>query len=197
MWEGAAERLEGRIVVVEPLAPAHEPGLWEAAQDPEIWRWLPVNAVAERESFHLWLEDALARADAGLDVPFAVVDARSAVPLGSTRYLTLRPEHRGLEIGWTWLGRRAWGSGANAEAKLLLLGHAFETLGCMRVEFKTDARNERSRAALEALPARFEGIFQKHMLVRDGRLRDSAYYAITDDDWPAVKANLEARLERK
>jgi RimJ/RimL family protein N-acetyltransferase len=197
VWDRVAERLEGRIVVVEPLVPAHEEGLWEAALDEAVWRWLPVNAVADRESFHLWFEDALARADAGLDVPFTVVDARTAAPLGSTRYLNLRPEHSGLEIGWTWLAPSAWGSGANAEAKLLLLGHAFDTLGCMRVEFKTDARNERSRAALEALPARFEGIFVKHMLVRDGQLRDSAYYAITDDEWPAVRANLEARLERK
>jgi RimJ/RimL family protein N-acetyltransferase len=197
VWERVAERLEGRIVVVEPLAPAHEAGLWEAALDEAVWRWLPVNAVADRESFHAWFEDALARADAGLDVPFTVVDARTGAPLGSTRYLNLRPEHRGLEIGWTWLAPSAWGSGANAEAKLLLLGHAFDTLGCMRVEFKTDAKNERSRAALEALPARFEGIFVKHMLVRDGQLRDSAYYAITDDEWPAVRANLEARVERK
>ena len=88
------------------------------------------------------------------------------------------------------------GTGANAEAKLLLLAHAFDTLGCMRVEFKTDALNERSRAALEALPARFEGIFRKHMLVRDGALRDSAYYAITDDEWPVVRTNLERRLQR-
>jgi RimJ/RimL family protein N-acetyltransferase len=108
--------------------------------------------------------------------------------------MTLRPEHRGLEIGWTWHARRVWGTGVNVETKLLLLAHAFETLGCMRVEFKTDARNERSRAALEALPARFEGIFAKHMLVRGGEVRDSAYYAITDDDWPAVRANLERRL---
>jgi RimJ/RimL family protein N-acetyltransferase len=191
MWERAAARLEGDLVVVEPLGPEHEDDLWEAAQDPAIWRWLPWHAAADRESFHAWLEDALERRDAGLDVPFAVVDRKSGRAIGSTRYLTLRPEHRGLEIGWTW------GTGANAEAKLLLLRHAFETLGCMRVEFKTDALNERSRAALEALPARFEGIFVKHMLVRDGALRDSAYYAITDDEWPAVRANLERRLQAK
>ncbi len=126
-----------------------------------------------------------------------VVDRQSGKAIGSTRYLTLRPEHRGLEIGWTWNARSAWGSGANVEAKLLLLRHAFETLGCLRVEFKTEALNERSRAALEALPARFEGIFRKHMLVRDDDLRDSAYYAITDDEWPAVRANLERRLRAR
>jgi RimJ/RimL family protein N-acetyltransferase len=158
---------------------------------------MPWHAAADRESFHRWLGDALARRDEGLDVPFAVLDRRSGKAIGSTRYLTLRPEHRGLEIGWTWNARSFWGSGANAEAKLLLLRHAFETLGCMRVEFKTDALNDRSRAALEALPARFEGVFRKHMLVRDGAVRDSAYYAITEDEWPAVKANLARRLQAK
>ena len=125
---------------------------------------------------------------------FGVLDAAGA-PIGSTRYLNVRPEHRGLEIGWTWLTPATWRSGANAEAKLLLLEHAFERLGCIRVEFKTDAKNDRSRRALEALPAQFEGIFRKHMLVRGGELRDSAYYAIVDDEWPAVRANLERRLE--
>ncbi len=197
MWERLAERLEGRLVVVEPLGPEHEEGLWEAAQDTEVWRCMPWHAAADRESFRRWLDEALERGDAGLDVPFAVIESRTGAPLGSTRYLALRPEHRGLEIGWTWTARRAWGTGVNVEAKLLLLRHAFETLACMRVEFKTDALNMRSRAALEALPARFEGIFRKHMLVRDGELRDSAWYAITDDEWPAVRANLERRLQAK
>ena len=195
MWERVSERLEGRLVVVEPLGPEHEDGLWEAAQDPEVWRWLPWHAAADRESFHRWLEDALARRGAGLDVPFALVDASTGAPLGSTRYLTLRPEHRGLEIGWTWLARSTWGTGANAEAKLLLLAHAFETLGCIRVEFKTDALNERSRIALEALPARFEGIFRKHMLVRGGEVRDSAFYSIVEDEWPSVERTLISRLD--
>jgi N-acetyltransferase len=198
VWERLAERLEGRLAVVEPLARDHEEGLWHAAtSDPEIWRWMFVDAAASRGAFRAWLEDALERGAAGVEAPFAVLDSASGTPLGSTRYLSLRPEHRGLEIGWTWLARQAWGTGVNVEAKLLLLTHAFETLGCMRVEFKTDARNARSRAALEALPARFEGIFRKHMVVQGGDIRDSAYYAITDGDWPPVRANLERRLSEK
>jgi len=193
VWDGLAERLEGRLVVVEPLRASHEDGLFAAAQDMD-WTWMPVDASASRDAFSGWLADALARDRAGLDVPFVTLDAVSGEPLGSTRYLNLRPEHRGLEIGWTWLRRSAWGSGANVEAKLLMLDHAFERHGCMRVEFKTDARNERSRRALEALPARFEGVFAKHMLVQGGQVRDSAWYSITDEDWPAVRANLERRL---
>ena len=195
MWEGLGTRLEGRFVVLEPLSTLHEVALFEAAQDMD-WTWMPVDPSAHRAAFHAWLVEALARGEAGLDVPLATLEAGSGRPIGSTRYLNLRPEHRGLEIGWTWLTRSAWGSGANAEAKLLMLVHAFETLGCMRVEFKTDARNERSRRALESLPARHEGVFGKHMLVQQGRVRDSAWYAITDDEWPAVKRALEQRLSR-
>jgi N-acetyltransferase len=197
MWEGMAQRLEGRIVVVEPLTAEHEPGLWRAASDPEVWRWLPWNGGESEETFHAWMKEALERSEAGIDCAFTVLDARSGEPLGSTRYLALRPEHRGVEIGWTWLGPAAWRTGANAEAKLLLLEHAFSNLGCMRVEFKTDALNARARAALEALPSRFEGIFEKHMLVRGGTVRDSAWYAITDDEWPAVRENLERRVSAK
>ena len=195
-WEGIAPRLEGAVVVVEPLAPAHEDGLWEAASDPSVWRWMPVNAIESRETFAAWFAEAVERTAAGLDQAFVVLDAGTGAPLGSTRYLALRPEHRGLEIGWTWLSADAWGTGANVEAKLLLMGHAFDELGCIRVEFKTDALNERSRAALEALPARFEGIFRKHMVVRDGALRDSAWYSVTDEEWPAVRQNLLDRLSR-
>jgi N-acetyltransferase len=197
LWEGIAERLEGRIVVVEPLTADHEPGLWRAASDPEVWRWLPWNGGESEATFHAWVEDALARSASGIDCAFAVLDAVGSEPVGSTRYLALRPEHRVLEIGWTWLGPAAWRTGANAEAKYLLLRHAFEDLGCMRVEFKTDALNTRARTALEALPAHFEGISLKHMLVRGGTVRDSAWYAITDDDWPAVRANLERRVREK
>jgi RimJ/RimL family protein N-acetyltransferase len=192
-WPGLAARLEGRLVVVEPLRRSHAEGLRLAAADAAVWRWMTAPAD-EPEGFESWLEAALAAAEEGTEAPFAILLRDSVEPVGSTRFMTLRPEHRGLEIGWTWHARRVWGTGVNVETKLLLLAHAFETLGCMRVEFKTDARNERSRGALEALPARFEGIFAKHMLVRGGEVRDSAYYAITDDDWPAVRANLERRL---
>lgn len=195
MWEGAASRLEGRVVVLEPLTPAHETGLFAAAQDMD-WSWMPVDPSGSPAQFARLVEEALELAAIGEQVPFATLSAETGIPIGSTRYLALRPEHRGLEIGWTWLARSAWGTGANVEAKLLLLEHAFERLGCMRVEFKTDARNERSRKALAALPAEYEGVFRKHMLAGNDRerLRDSAWYAIVDDDWPAVKANLARRL---
>ena len=196
VWERLAERLEGRFVVLEPLTRAHAEGLFAAAADAEIWRWMNVLAH-EREAFEDWLGAALEAARAGREAPFAILLGEGGEPVGSSRYLTLRPEHRGLEIGHTWHARRVWGTGVNVEAKYLLLRHAFEELGCLRVEFKTDARNERSRAALEALPARFEGIFRKHMVVRGGELRDSAYYAVVDDEWPEVKANLERRLSRR
>ena len=187
--------LEGNIVRLEPLARRHEEGLFEAAQDERIWRWMPYDASASSERFHAWLEDALAASEAGTEGAFATLDAGTGRPVGSTRYLALRPEHRGLEIGWTWLAPVCWQTGANVEAKLLMLRHAFEDLGCLRVEFKTDARNDRSRAALAALPAQFEGVFRKHMLVRGGQRRDSAYYSVIDDEWPEVMENLEQRLD--
>jgi RimJ/RimL family protein N-acetyltransferase len=186
--------LEGSLVTLRPLAPEHERPLFVAADHPEVWRWMPTNAVASREAFAGWIATALEAAKAGREGPFCVFDA-SGTPIGSMRYLALRPEHAGLEIGYSWLTPPAWRSGANVEAKLLLLEHAFDRLGCMRVEFKTDARNERSRRALEALGCRFDGIFPKHMLVRHGDIRDSAWYSIVDDDWPGVRARLETRLE--
>ena len=196
-WEEIARPLEGSLVVLEPLDAGHEEGLYEAArEDRAAWRWLPHDASESRVAFRSWLEEALAASEAGTEAAFATFDAQTGGILGSTRYLTLRPEHRGLEIGWTWLSPSAWGTGANAEAKLLMLGRAFGTLGCMRVEFQTNARNERSRAALESLPARFEGVFRKHKIVQRGEIRDTAYYSITDDEWPEVEANLRRRLAR-
>ena len=203
MWEKLARRLGGSLVVLEPLEPRHEQGLFEAAQDPRIWRYLPFDAgggthypAETSEGFRRWMQSALAESEAGNEAAFATLDAESGAPIGSTRYLALRPAHRGLEIGWTWLAPPYWRTGANVEAKLLMLEHAFERLHCMRVEFKTDARNERSRAALAVLPARFEGIFRQHMVVRGDRYRDSAYYSIVDDEWKEVKENLRHRLAR-
>ena len=189
--------LTGRVVRLEPLAPKHGDDLWEASRDPLMWRWLPVVQPQTRSDWDAWLEAAYERTEAGLERAFATVLLADGRAAGSTRFLNIHPEHRTLEIGWTWLAPSAWGTGANAEAKLLQMEYAFETLGCRRVEFKTDALNERARPALAALPAQFEGIFRKHMLVRDGAVRDSAYYAITDEEWPAVKATLERRLQGK
>ena len=138
------------------------------------------------------MEQALTAAAAGTEIPLVTVREEEVV--GSTRFLALRPEHRSVEIGWTWLHPSAWGTGANVEAKLLQLRHAFGSWGCRRVELKTDALNQRSRGALEALGATFEGIHRKHMLVRGGENRDSAWYSVTDDDWPDVQAGLESRL---
>jgi len=144
---------------------------------------------ASREAFHAWFERMQETV-----LGFAqVVDGR---PLGHTSYLNVRADDRVLEIGNTWLAPEAWGTGANTEAKFLLMQHAFEEEGYLRVEFKTDAQNERARAALAALPAEFEGIFRKHMLVRGGERRDSAWYVVIDDDWPRVKAALRERIAR-
>ena len=197
MWPELAERLEGSRVVLEPVEPRHRELLWEAAQDPATWRITSADVGGSREAFGLYWKQMRDASAAGHEVPFATIDRARGRVVGSTRFLTLRPEHRGVEIGHTWLRSDVWQTGINVEAKLLMLKHAFERCGCMRVEFKTDERNERSRKAMEALPARFEGIFRKHMLVRDGDVRNSAYYAIVDDDWPDVRANLERRLAKK
>jgi N-acetyltransferase len=189
MWEDIALPLRGRVVTLEPLARAHLDGLRAAAADDRIWKFM-VTTDVER-----WLADAVAEHDAGRRIQFVVLRDETAV--GSTSYLSLAPEHLRLEIGNTWLNPSAWGSGANVEAKYLLLRHAFEKLDCRRVEFKTDAGNERARAALAALPAQFEGIHRKHMVVRGGERRDSAWYAVIDDEWPEVKAALERRLGAK
>jgi len=195
MWEELTQRLEGKLIVLEPIREEHREPLRAAAADPVIWRWMQVDG-SETDGFDRWFVHALREAAAEREAPFVTTERDGGRVLGSTRFLSLRPEHRGVEIGNTWLARSAWSSGANVEAKLLMLEHAFERVGAMRVEFKTDARNVESRRALEALPATFEGVFRKHMLIHVG-IRDSAYYAITDDDWPAVKANLEHRLEAR
>ena len=193
--ENLTTTLEGSIVTLEPLRPEHAEELWEAAQAPEIWAWLA--NLNERARFDYWLELSFEAAEAGREGPFVTRLNADGRPVGSSRFLNVRAADRVVEIGWTWLNPRAWRSGANVEAKLLMMGHAFETLDCVRVEFKTDARNERSRAALAALPARFEGILCNHMIVPDVGQRDSAYYSVIPSEWPAVRRNLESRLGRE
>ena len=195
MWHDLMQRLEGQLIALEPIREEHREPLRAAAADPIIWAWMQFDG-SEPEGFDRWFAHALLEAEAEREAPFVTIQREGGAVLGSTRYMTLRPEHRGVEIGNTWLAQSAWSTGANVEAKLLMLEHAFERVGAMRVEFKTDARNEESRRALEALPATFEGVFRKHMLIHAG-IRDSAYYAITDDDWPAVKTNLERRLQAR
>ena len=190
-WVETTGRLEGRLVVLEPLARGHEEPLRAAAQDAELWRFGLADFGA---LFAKWWEYAISAQRAGAEIPFATVERATGRVVGSSRFMTLRPEHRGIEIGSTWVVRDLWRSGVNVEAKLLMLEHAFERLGCARVEFKTEATNERSRAALAALPAQFEGVLRKHMLVRGGEWRDSAYYSVVEDDWPEVRAALERRL---
>jgi RimJ/RimL family protein N-acetyltransferase len=177
--------LTGRLVRVEPLEELHREGLREAAaEDPDVFRYMTWPGDFDR-----WFDDALAQAT---DIAFAVVGPSGAA--GSTRYLNYAPEHRRVEIGWTWLRPSVHRTGVNVEAKLLLLEHAFEQHGMQRVEFKTDARNERTRGSLLKLGAQFEGIARKHMMLPTGP-RDSAWYAITEDDWPDVKSRLLRRLE--
>jgi N-acetyltransferase len=195
-WAGRlAVPLQAELVALEPLEPAHADELWAAAQEPEIWRWL-AHIGSSREYFDHWLELSLSAHREGREGVFATRDRRSGRLVGSTRYLAVRPADRVVEIGWTWLNPAAWRTGINVEQKLLLLEHAFEALECVRVELKTDARNERSRAAMEAIPAQFEGIMRNHMFVPDVGQRDSAYFSVIDAEWPAVRANLERRLSR-
>jgi N-acetyltransferase len=185
-FENLTQRLEGRIVVLEPLGPEHVEGIRAAAADERIWTWMWTTDL------DAWLEHTF-----GSEVlyPFAVL--KDGTVIGSTSYLLWEPQHLRVEIGNTWNHPSTWNTGANVEAKYLLLRHAFEDLGFRRVEFKTDAKNERARRALAALPAEFEGIHRKHMVVRGGERRDSAWYAVIDDDWPGVKAALERRIQAK
>ena len=180
---------------LEPLATEHEDDLWLASRDPRTWRWLSVVQPQTREEWTAFVGQATDAAGAGTEIP--LVTHRGDEIVGSTRFLALRPEHRSVEIGWTWLHPSVWGTGVNVEAKFLQLQHAFDVWGCRRVEWKTDAHNERSCRALEALGATFEGVHRNHMLVRDGENRDSAWYSVTDEEWPRVRAHLEARLAQK
>jgi RimJ/RimL family protein N-acetyltransferase len=187
--------LEGRIVRLEPLELAHVPRLAEVALDPAIWRWTIARPKTE-DDLRDWTAAAIRGRDAGTESPFATIELATGRPIGSTRFMNIALEHRRLEIGWTWLAPAWQRSGANREAKLLMLGYAFDTLGCRRVEFKTDSNNEASRAALLGIGATFEGIFRKHIVMPNDGVRHSAWYSVIDDEWPAVRARLETGLRR-
>jgi RimJ/RimL family protein N-acetyltransferase len=189
-----ATTLEGTRIRLEPLGEEHHAALCAVGLDDEIWRWSPkpVRTAAEMAAY---IAFALAERAAGRALPFAIIDKATGRVIGSTRYGAIETAHRRVEIGWTWLGRAWQRTAANTEAKYLLLQHAFETLGCIRVELKTDALNERSRAAIRRIGAREEGVLRSHMVTASGRLRDSVYYSILDAEWPQVKRELESRLK--
>jgi RimJ/RimL family protein N-acetyltransferase len=193
MWANLSTPLTGQHVELQPLTPHHADGLRAAAADERISSWLPVP-LHEPRWFDWWLEDARAAFAERREVTFATVRRVDGAILGNTRFIEPRERDRCVEIGWTWLAPHAWRTGAHVEAKLLMLAQAFEVAGCIRVELKTDARNERSRRAMEALPAQFEGVHRQHRIRLDGTLRDSAWYSVIDREWPEVRANLERRL---
>jgi RimJ/RimL family protein N-acetyltransferase len=187
--------LEGEVVRLEPMSVDHLGGLIAAGRDPRIWTWMPTDGSSP-DGMRELVDAALAARDARTQIPFVTIARATGRVVGSSRYLAPAPADLRVEIGWTWLDPAVQRTAVNTEAKLLMLGHAFEALGCRRVELKTDALNEQSRAAILGVGATFEGIFRKHMVMPGGRARDSAYYSIVDDEWPAIRERLQARLER-
>src|SRR5579864_3804800 len=187
-------RLEGRHVRLEPLALSHHAALAAVGLDEDLWRWIPVPVRTPQE-MRAYIETALEEQARGVSLPFAIIEKASGRAIGSTRYGNIDRMHRRVEIGWTWVAREWQRTPINAEAKYLLLRHAFETLGCIRVELKTDSLNEKSRAAILRIGAREEGIFRNHMITASGRIRHTVYFSIVDNEWPIVKARLEQRLK--
>jgi RimJ/RimL family protein N-acetyltransferase len=188
--------LVGRHVRLEPLGLDHVPGLMAAGADESIWRFMPYGTVVTSERMTAHVQDVLVRQERGTDVPFAVVLQATGQPVGCTRYLNIERPHRGLEIGGTWYTPAQQRTGVNTECKYLLLRHAFESLGCLRVQLRTDSRNERSQRAIERIGAIREGVLRKHMLLPDGYVRDTVVYSVVDNEWPAVKALLERLMQR-
>ncbi|HEY0737905.1 MAG TPA: GNAT family protein [Herpetosiphonaceae bacterium] len=186
--------LEGQVVRLEPLTLAHLDQLCEVALDEDLWRWTTTQ-VRTRDELREYIEAALQSQQQGTALPFATIERASGRAIGSTRYGNIEMRDRRVEIGWTWVGRPWQRTAVNTEAKYLMLRHAFETLGCIRVELKTDALNERSRRAILRIGAREEGILRQHMITASGRLRDTVYFSVLDREWPEVKAALEARIQ--
>ena len=188
--------LYGDAAKLEPLDPSHAEDLLAAGADPEIWRYMPIPQPGSVTEVRQWIDEAWKLAATGEQLPFAIIDPETGRAVGSTRYLEIHRNWRTLEIGWTWLAASVQRTAVNTEAKLMLLKHAFEDQGALRVQFKTDGRNLRSQEALERLGAVKEGVLRKQRVNHDGYVRDAVYYSILDDEWPAVKQRLTARLKR-
>jgi len=187
--------LKGSIVRLEPLTLDHLPGLTSVGLEGELWRWtLSVNQTPG--DMRSYVEAALASATAGTEVPFATIEQSSGRVIGSTRFLSIDAHHRRLEIGYTWIAPAWQRTAANTEAKLLMLTHAFNVLAALRVEFKTDSLNERSRAALLGMGASEEGTMRNHMVTDSGRRRHSVYFSVIEEEWPRVRQHLDSRLSR-
>lgn len=179
--------LTGAGVRLEPLSQDHAQGLYNRGRVAADWAYMPRSCFIDLADTRQWIDEALQAPD---QLPFAIVELGKGKVVGSTRYLHIRLEHRSLEIGWTWLGQEWQRTGINTQVKLLLLSHAFERLGCVRVEFKTDERNARSQRALERIGATREGVLRNHMIVQGDYVRDSVYFSVIDQDWPQVKERL-------
>jgi N-acetyltransferase len=187
--------LTGRVVRLEPLCEAHVPDLAAVGQDDSIWAYIPYPLVRSEADMRAWVIDLLERQTRGTDLPFAVVQLETGRAVGASRYLDIQPANRAVEIGGTWYGRVYQRTAVNTECKYLLLCHAFDDLGCVRVQLKTDLRNERSQRAIERIGAVREGVLRHSMIMPDGHLRDSVYYSILAEEWPGMKARLEGMLE--
>jgi N-acetyltransferase len=187
--------LEGRHIRLEPLSMAHHAGLCEVGLDSELWRWIPVQ-VHSADEMRAYIAEAVSWQQAGVALPFATVDRVTGKPIGSTRFANIEKTHRRLEIGWTWVSKPWQRTPVNTEAKYLMLRHAFETLGCMRVELKTDSLNDKSRNAMLRIGCKEEGTFRNHIVTSTGRIRHSVWFSVIDSEWPAVKTRLEEMLAR-
>jgi N-acetyltransferase len=187
-------RIYGRVVLLEPLSTAHIEPLSTIGLDEQLWRWT-VSRVRSQEDMAAYVNGALRDRNNETAFPYAILDAATGSVAGCTRYGNLDEANRRLEIGWTWIGRDQQRTGVNTETKYLLLQTAFEQLQCIRVEFKTDVLNERSRAALRRIGATEEGILRQHMLTATGRIRDTVYYSILASEWPAAGQRLQGMLQ--